>query len=96
MDSFKPGPRKPVARFFDRVFGTQPAPMPEKRMQNLLQKQAKIRAVSVRRGFEAIRARSDEMAERLEQYKRQRTGVAAADAAADGEAIVLSSGSSRA
>lgn len=93
----KQGSRGSVSNFFnnvvERVFGSEPAPM-EKKMQNLAHKQAKIRAVSVRRGFQAIRARSDEMALRLEQYKRQRMNDAQnqpIDPPAEGEAIVLSS-----
>jgi hypothetical protein len=77
----------------ERVFGSEPAPV-EKKMQNLAHKQAKIRAVSVRRGFQQIRARSDEMALRLEEYKRQRMGEARnqpIDAVADAEAIILTS-----
>ena len=56
----------------ERVFGAEAAPEVDKKMQNLVQKQANIRAVSVRKGFQAILARSDEMAQRIEQYRRQR------------------------
>ena len=93
----KQGSRGSVKNFFnnvvERVFGNEPAPV-EKKMQNLAHKQAKIRAVSVRRGFQAIRARSDEMAQRLEEYKRQRMGEAQnqpIDPPTDVEAIILAS-----
>lgn len=100
MGSSKQGKRNSVTNFIntmvDRVFGNEAAPPVEKKMQNLAHKQAKIRAVSVRRGFQAIRARSDEMAQRLEEYKRQREGTSetsatSSDAPVTGETIVLAS-----
>jgi hypothetical protein len=76
MDTFSEK-RSAVANFLntvvDRVFGAESAPQVDKKMQNLAQKQANIRAVSVRKGFQQILARSDEMAQRIEQYKRQRS-----------------------
>ena len=38
---------------------------------NLTQKQANIRAVSVREGFQNMRARSDTMTQRLQHYREQ-------------------------
>ena len=79
----------------ERVLGTEPAPVVDRKMQNLAQKQANIRAVSVRKGFQAIAARSDEMAQRIAQYKqRGKNGEAnetPADPAEQAETIVMSS-----
>jgi len=79
----------------ERVLGAQPEPVVERKMQNLAQKQANIRAVSVRKGFQAIVARSDEMAQRIAQYNKQRgkNGEAneTAEPAEQAETIVLSS-----
>jgi hypothetical protein len=64
-----------VASFFnavvDRVLGPEAAPV-ENRSLNLAQKRANIRAAGVRRGFQAILARGDEMTQRIEAYKKQR------------------------
>lgn len=94
----KKGSRKSVTKFIntvvDRVFGGEPLPV-EKRMQNLAHKQANIRAASVRHGFEAMRARNEEMASRLEHYRQLRTrkGVSPPiDPPATEETIVLSAG----
>jgi hypothetical protein len=65
-----------MASFFntvrERVFSPEPVPAVSKKDMNLAQKQANIRAACVREGFQAIRARNAEMAQRIEQYKRQR------------------------
>jgi len=75
MDSSKSETRASVASFFttvvDRVFGSE-IPLVETKALNLAQKRANIRAVSVRRGFQAILARGDEMTQRIETYKKQR------------------------
>ena len=68
----------------------------DKRMQNLAQKRMNIRAVGVREGFQAIRARSEEMAQRIEAFKQQRrhepsATPGAADAGEAVETIVLAS-----
>jgi hypothetical protein len=100
MDSSRSGTKSSMANFFhsikDRVFNAEAAPAVDKKNMNLAQKQANIRAACVRAGFQAIRARNAEMAQRIEQYKRQRkkTDSAAespADAADQMETIVLSS-----
>jgi len=88
-----------VAQLFntvvEKVLGSEPAPVVDRKMQNLAQKQANIRAVSVRKGFQAIAARSDEMAQRLAQYNKQRNKSTAngtpAESAEQAETIVLSS-----
>jgi hypothetical protein len=76
MDSTHRGP-KSMSDFFssvvDRMLGTPaPAPVVDTRAQNLAQKKMNIRAVGVREGFAAMRARSDEMASRLAEFKKQR------------------------
>jgi hypothetical protein len=91
---------KSVAGFFmnvvDRVFGAEPPPPAvDKRAQNMAQKRMNIRAVGVREGFQAMRARSEEMTQRIEKFKKQRlptdAAQAATDAAEQGETIVLAS-----
>ena len=54
----------------DRMLRQQPA-MPDRRSYNLTQKQANIRAVSVREGFQNMRARSDSMTQRLQHYRER-------------------------
>jgi hypothetical protein len=75
MVSSKSGAKASVASFFtsvvDRMLGSAVAPV-EKKTLNLAQKQANIRAAGVREGFRAILARGDEMAQRIETYKKQR------------------------
>ena len=57
----------------DRMFGAAaPPPVPDKRLQNLAQKRMNIRAVGVREGFQAMRARSEEMTQRLAAFSKQR------------------------
>ena len=76
MDSFsvkKAAVTNFLTSVVDRVLGAETAPVVDKKMLNLAQKQANIRAVSVRKGFQQILARSDEMAQRIEQYKQQRS-----------------------
>jgi hypothetical protein len=53
----------------DRMLRLQPVAVGDKRSQNLTQKQANIRAVSVREGFQNMRARSDSMTQRLQHYR---------------------------
>ena len=80
--------------FVDRMFGPQPVPVIDKRAQNLARKQANIRAVGVREGFLAMRARSEAMSQRLEEFKKHRNHdehVGAIDPVEQGETIVLSS-----
>jgi hypothetical protein len=60
----------------DRMLRTQPVAVDDK-TRNLAQKQANIRAVSVREGFQSIRARSDEMAERIDMYRCQHAAMIA-------------------
>ncbi len=83
----------------DRMLRTQPVVVDDK-LRNLAQKQANIRAVSVREGFQSIRARSDEMAERLGHYRRQHiamiakrdgTEIPSADDDTETETIVIRS-----
>ena len=91
---------KSVAGFFmnvvDRVFGAEPPPPAvDKRAQNMAQKRMNIRAVGVREGFQAMRARSEEMTQRIEKFKQQRlpagTAQASTEAAEQVETIVLAS-----
>lgn len=44
----------------------------ERRDRDLLQKRLNIRAVSVREGFQAIIARSDEMSRSIKKYEKRR------------------------
>jgi hypothetical protein len=60
----------------DRMLRLQPV-FVENKTHNLAQKQANIRAVGVREGFQSIRARSDEMNERLSHYRRQHAAMIA-------------------
>lgn len=81
------------AGMLEHMFGTEAEPTPiEKRAQNLSQKQANIRAAGVREGFLAMRARSDAMAQRLEQFKNRSKPSPADNAGAidPNETIVLS------
>lgn len=81
---------------FGRMFAPEPAPLVDKRMQNLAQKRMNIRAAGVRERFQVMRARNEEMAQRLEAFKKQRSNENA-DAAAltdplhEIETIVLAS-----
>jgi hypothetical protein len=84
------GRNKSMQDFFgsvmDRMLGLQPVVVPERRMQNLAQKQAHIRAVGVREGFLAMRARSDEMTQRLRRARSNEAAIG--DEAVDGEEII--------
>ena len=55
----------------ERMLRLQPVAAADKRSQNLTQKQANIRAVSVREGFQAMRARSATMTQRLQHYRER-------------------------
>jgi hypothetical protein len=86
-----------VTSFFsavvDRVLGSD-APPVENKALNLAQKRANIRAAGVRHGFKAMLARGDEMAQRIEAYKRQRNRNGETHTSidpAEPEEIVLSS-----
>ena len=87
-----------VTSFFtavvDRVLGPETPPVENKSL-DLAQKRANIRAAGVRHGFKAILARGDEMAQRIEAYKKQRARAgqppASIDPADVNESIVLSS-----
>ena len=89
---------KSVAGFFTSVVGRMlggaqpPAVVVEKRTQNLAQKKMNIRAVGVREGFQAMRARSEVMAQRLEAFKNHRhhDPAASIDPVEQIETIVLS------
>lgn len=68
----------------DRMLGLQPVVVTEPpRMQNLAQKRMHIRAAGVREGFQAMRARSEAMTQRLAQFERQRYGAAAEEVATE-------------
>ena len=54
----------------DRMLRLQPV-AGDQRSDSLARKQVNIRAASVREGFQAMRARSDEMAQRLQHYRRR-------------------------
>jgi hypothetical protein len=75
MDSSSQSDKKPsmgtlLSDVVDRMLRVQPV-VADKRSENLTQKRANIRAASVREGFQSMRARSDEMAQRLQHYRRQ-------------------------
>jgi hypothetical protein len=77
MGFSKSGTKTSVASFFtnvvERMLGPEVVPV-EKKTLNLAQKRANIRAAGVREGFRTILARGDEMAQRIETYKKQRNG----------------------
>ena len=88
-----------IARSFrtmlDRVLGPSAAGPPDARDLDLTCKQAKIRAASVRAGFAAMRARSEEVSRHLHRFDER--GRNSTEAACDQvespdpvEAIVLS------
>ena len=72
----KPSMTNLLSGVVDRMLRLQPVVVDD-RMQNLAQKQANIRAVGVREGFQSIRARSDAMNERLSYYRRQHAAMIA-------------------
>ena len=65
----KPSMGSLLSDVVDRMLRLQPAVGSDKRSQNLTQKQANIRAVSVREGFQNMRARSESMTQRLQHYR---------------------------
>ncbi len=77
MGFSRSGTKTSVASFFltvvGRMLGPEVVPV-EKKSLNLAQKRANIRAAGVREGFRTILARGDEMAQRIETYKKQRDG----------------------
>jgi hypothetical protein len=97
MNSYRDA--KSAAGFFTsvvgRLLGSTPAPTPviDKRTQNLERKKMNIRAAGVREGFQAMRARSEVMAQRLETFKKQRhpDPTISIDPVEQVETIVLSS-----
>ena len=73
----------------ERMLGLQPVVAPERRMQNLAQKQMHIRAAGVREGFLAMRARSDALQQSLDRFRRTRNGEAAiGDESTDAEETI--------
>lgn len=70
----------------DKMLQLQPVVVEDTAL-TLAQRRANIRAVSVREGFQSIRARSDEMTERLEQYRRQREAMTAKHVGAWNDAL---------
>ena len=64
----KPSMGALLGEVVERMLRLQPADG-DKRSQNLTQKQANIRAVSVREGFQNMRARSESMTQRLQHYR---------------------------
>ena len=65
----KPSMSTLLSDVVERMLRLQPAVGSEKRSQNLSQKQANIRAAGVREGFQAMRARSESMTQRLQHYR---------------------------
>ncbi len=83
MNSVK-NPHGFFGQVMDRMLGLQPVLVTEPpRMQNLAQKRMHIRAAGVREGFQAMRARSEAMTQRLPAFERQRYGAAAEEPAAE-------------
>jgi hypothetical protein len=75
MDSSSQSDKKPsmgtlLSDVVDRMLRMQPTAI-EKRLENLTQKKANIRAASVREGFQSMRVRSDQMTQRLQHYRQQ-------------------------
>ena len=60
----------------DKMLRLQPV-VAENREFNLVQKQANIRVVSLREGFQSILARGDEMTTRIDFYRRQHAAMIA-------------------
>jgi hypothetical protein len=83
----------------DKMLRLQPVVPDTNHALDLVQRQANIRAVSLREGFQTIRARGEEMSQRLDHYRRQHIAMVAkrngiviedpADAPAE-ESIVIS------
>ena len=80
MDSSRRNTKTGVGNLFsnvvDKMLRVQPVVV-DKRELNLAQKKANIRAVSVRKGFQSILARGDEMTQRLNHYRRQHDAMIA-------------------
>ena len=83
MSSVK-NPHGFFGQVMDRMLGLQPVVVTEPpRMQNLAQKRMHIRAAGVREGFQAMRARSEAMTQRLAEFQRHRDGEPAETAATE-------------
>ena len=61
----------------DKMLRLQPVVPEKNHALDLVQRQANIRAVSLREGFQTIRARGEEMSQRLDHYKRQHIAMVA-------------------
>jgi hypothetical protein len=79
MDSNSHSKKTAMGNLFSNVVGKMlhVQPVVEKRELNLAQKMVNIRAVSVRKGFQSILARGDEMTQRLNHYRRQHEAMIA-------------------
>lgn len=74
MDSFQRAKKMSMGNLLsgvvDKMLRLQPVVF-DNREINLVQKQANIRAVSLREGFQSILARGDEMTKRIDHYRRK-------------------------
>jgi hypothetical protein len=61
----------------DKMLRLQPVVPEKNHALDLVQRQANIRAVSLREGFQTIRDRGAEMSQRLDHYKRQHIAMIA-------------------
>ena len=79
MNSTSGNKKTAMGSLFSSVVGKMlhVEPVVEKRELNLAQKMVNIRAVSVRKGFQSILARGDEMTQRLNHYRRQHEAMIA-------------------
>lgn len=89
-------PKRFFTSMVGRMFAPAPAPVVDKRMQNLAQKRMNIRAAGVRERFQLMQARNEQMAQRLEAFKKQRSNEdpqrpAVTDPLDEIETIVLAS-----
>ncbi len=61
----------------DKMLRLQPVVPEKNHALDLVQRQANIRAVSLREGFQTIRDRGEEMSQRLDHYRRQHIAMIA-------------------
>ena len=80
MDSFQRSKKMSMGNLLsgvvDKMLRLQPV-VADNREINLVQKQANIRAVSLREGFQSILARGDEMTKRIDHYRRKHEAMIA-------------------
>ena len=66
-----------ISGVVDKMLRLQPVVPEKNHALDLVQRQANIRAVSLREGFQTIRDRGEEMSQRLDHYRRQHVAMVA-------------------